>query len=141
MQFAALGPARWECHGEGWQSPCGGTGDGSLAENHFASPLRQSGFGPASPFAAAITGCSRAWTFPGSPLWGPGDRPTSPCPGASPSSSASRQEEAAPAGLFPRQVALPTNYSTCKSMSRAYSLAINQYKVKGHLVCFCNNAL
>lgn len=41
----------------------------------------------------------------------------------------------------PRKVILPSNYSTCKSRRGAHSSEINQYKLKGHPVCFCNNAL
>ena len=41
----------------------------------------------------------------------------------------------------PRKVILPSNYSTCKSKRGAHSSEINQYKLKGHPVCFCNNAL
>lgn len=42
---------------------------------------------------------------------------------------------------LPRRVILPSNYSACKSKRGAHSSEINQYKLKGHPVCFCNNAL
>ena len=148
MQFAAPGLACWECHGEGCLSQRGRAGDGSPPGKCFSSDLRLGS--PKTPRwvrACQPLRCRERGMLPGTDLpWVPaaGAVGTVPPPvrsGASPSSSASWQEEAEPVWLFPLQVALPTNYSTCKSMSRAYSLAINQYKLKGHLVCFCNNAL
>lgn len=148
MRFAALGLMHWEYHAGGCLSQRGPTSDGSPPGNCFSSSLSLGS--PKSPRwvrAGQPPRCCTCGMLPGTdlprvPAAGTGATvPPPTCSGAFPSSSASRQEEGAPVWLFPLQVALPTNYSTCKSMSRAYSLAINQYKLKGHLVCFCNNAL
>lgn len=111
-------------------------GTAPLGVYPWETPKSQGGCG-----SAAGVGCCRAGTVLGARCGDGGARPTPRLLRPFSSSSASRQEEAAPVWLFPLQVAPPTNYSACKSTSGAYSSAINQYKLKGHPVWFCNSAL